>query len=151
MRKHGGVADVPDRPVVSEVFRIVSAGTTLDAEGRVFPTVVIDVGEHLELAAVAMLLDRDGAGDLATVAAMALDGQGRRSVVVTVTATVPVATEFSIGFPVPAFARLLHEAADAGCLVIACAAGDPPQVVGDAWLGVDLDGAALADLLMWAE
>jgi hypothetical protein len=145
------VGDTPDRPPVSDVLRVVSAGTTLDAEGRVFPTVMIDVGEHLELAAVAMVLDQDGVGDLATVAAMALDELGRRSVVVTVTATVPVATEFSIGFPVPAFTRLLHEAADAGCLVIACAAGDPPQVVGDAWLGVDLDGAALGELLIWAE
>jgi hypothetical protein len=138
-------------PPVSAVLRVVSAGTTLDDEGRAFPTVVVDVSEHPALAAVAHVLASEGVGDLATSAALALDGEGRRSVVVTITATTPVATEFSIGFAMPGFARLLHEAADAGCLVVACSIGDPPDVLGDTWLGVDLDGRALSDLLTWAE
>lgn len=138
-------------PPVGAVLRVVSAGTTLDDEGRAFPTVVVDVSEHLALAAVAHVLATDGVGDLTTSAALALDGEGRRSVVVTITATTPVATEFSIGFAMPGFARLLHEAADAECLVVACSVGDPPEVVGDTWLGVDLDGRALRDVLTWAE
>lgn len=136
---------------MSPVLRVVSAGTTLDDAGRAFPTVVIDVSEHPVLAAVAAVLAVDGMGDLITAAAVALDDQGRRSVVVTVTATRPVAVEFSVGFPLPGFARLLGEAAEAGCLVLACAIGEPPEMVGDRWLGVDLDGAALAELLNWAE
>lgn len=138
-------------PPVGAVLRVVSAGTTLDDEGRTFPTVVIDVSEHLALAGVAHILATDGVGDLATSAALALDAEGRRSVVVTITATTPVATEFSIGFAMPGFARLLYEAADAGCLVVACAIGDPPEVLGNTWLGVDVDGRALSDVLTWAE
>ena len=103
------------------------------------------------MAAVAHVLAVDGVGDLATAAAVALDDQGRRSVVITITASTPVAVEFSVGCPLPGFARLLHEAAEAGCLVLACAVGTPPEVVGDTWLGVDVDGRALADLLTWAE
>lgn len=153
MRHHVPVS-VPDRsqrPSVSEVLRVVSAGTSLDHEGRAFPTVVIDATKHPVLAAVAQVFAVDGIGDLATAAALALDDHGRRSIVLTVTATVPVAVEFSVGFPLPGFARLLHECAEAGCLVLACAIGEPPEVVGDAWLGVDLDGAALGELLTWAE
>ena len=149
--QHGQVTDRPDRPPVSDVLRVVSAGTSLDDAGRAFPTVVVDVTASPVLAAVAHVLATDGVGDLATAAAVALDEAGRRSVVLTVTATHPVATEFSVGFPLPGFARLLHEAAEAGCLVLACAYGDPPEVLGDTWLGVDLDGQALADLLIWAE
>jgi hypothetical protein len=145
------VSAKPDHEPVSDVLRVVSAGTTLDDAGRAFPTVVVDVTGYPVLAAVALVLAADGVGDLAMAAALALDDQGRRSIVLTITATVPVATEFSVGFPLPGFARLLHEAADAGCLVVACAMGEPPEVLGDTWLGVDLDGAALGELLTWAE
>jgi branched-subunit amino acid transport protein AzlD len=140
-----------ERPVVGEVLRVASAGTTLDDAGRAFPTVVIDVASYPTLAAVTSVLAHEGMGDLATVAALALDEQGRRSIVLTVTAATPVALEFSIGFPLPGFSRLLEEAAAAGCLVVACSVGDPSQPVGDTWLGVDLDGAALAELIRWAD
>jgi hypothetical protein len=135
---------------VSEPLRIVSAGTTLDDHGRSYPTVVVDVSAHPAMVGLARVVAHEGPGDLRTNAAVALDSHGRRSIVLTLTATHPVALEMSIGCPMPAFVGVLSDAARAACLVIAVATGDPPEVDTQGWLAVDLDPVALVELLNWA-
>lgn len=135
---------------VSEPLRILSAGTTLDDTGASYPTVVVDVSAHPEVVDIARRIATQGPGDLATAGAVALDAQGRRSVVLTLTATRPAELEMSIGFPMPAFVGVLTDAARAACLVVAVAVGDPPVVDTEAWLGVDLDPESVLGLVTWA-
>ncbi|MFM7871407.1 MAG: hypothetical protein ACKPBG_06965 [Actinomycetota bacterium] len=50
----------------------------------------------------------------------------------------------------PAYAELLGDAATMGCLVIAAATGDPPEVDTSDWLGLDVDALALRRMVDFA-
>ncbi|MGA0877971.1 MAG: hypothetical protein ACO3SP_02520 [Ilumatobacteraceae bacterium] len=134
----------------SEPLRIVSAGTTIDTDGVSFPTVVVDVGERPDVRDLARVVAHDGVGDLSTSGDIGMDPHGRTVIRLVARATVPVEVEFALVFPMPAYAELLGDAARTGCLVVAAAVGDPPQVDSGDWLGLDVDGLALQRMVDFA-
>ena len=131
-------------------LHIVSAGTTIDTDGISFPTVVVDVSERPDVRDLARVVAADGVGDLTTKGDVGMDPQGRAVIRLTARATSPVQVEFSLVFPMPAYAELLGDAARMGCLVIAVATGDPPEIDSDHWLGLDVDSLALQRMVTFA-
>ncbi len=131
-------------------LHIVSAGTTIDTDGISFPTVVVDVSERPDVRDLARVVAADGVGDLTTKGDVGMDPQGRTVIRLTARATSPVQVEFSLVFPMPAYAELLGDAARMGCLVIAVATGDPPEIDSDHWLGLDVDSLALQRMVTFA-
>ena len=131
-------------------LHIVSAGTTIDTDGISFPTVVVDASQRPDVRDLARVVAADGVGDLATTGDIGMDPQGRTVVRLLAQATSPVLVEFSLVFPMPAYSELLGDAARMGCLVIAMATGDPPEIDTDHWLGLDVDSEALLRMVAFA-
>jgi thiamine biosynthesis lipoprotein len=122
-------------------LRIVEAGITFDADGDVYPTVVLDVTGRPDVADLARVHDVEGIGDLHTLLEPVPGG-----LTLHVRLAHPVRAEFSVAFELPAHRALLDLAAAAGHLLLATTApsehgANPP------WLAVDLDGPRLATLL----
>ncbi|MFM7127585.1 MAG: hypothetical protein ACKOYO_12090 [Actinomycetota bacterium] len=143
-------AELRRDPPDLEPLRIVSAGTTIDTDGVSFPTVVVDVSERPDVGDLARVVAFEGVGDLTTSGEVGLDPNGRSVIRLVARATSPVAVEFSLVFPMPAYAELLGDAATMGCLVIAAATGDPPEVDTSDWLGLDVDALALRRMVDFA-
>ena len=58
-------------PVVSaQIFAVVDIGTTIDDDGRQWPTAVIDADGHPEITDLARVHAIEGIGDIATEAAV---------------------------------------------------------------------------------
>lgn len=134
----------------TEPLRIVSAGTTIDTDGVSFPTVVVDASNRPDVRDLVRVVAIDGVGDLTTAGDVGMDPQGRTVIRLMARATVPVAVEFTMVFPMPAYAELLGDAARMGCLVIASATGDPPTIDNENWLGLDLDSTSLMKMVNFA-
>lgn len=134
----------------TEPLRIVSAGTTIDTDGVSFPTVVVDASNRPDVRDLVRVVAIDGVGDLTTTGDVGMDPQGRTVIRLMARATVPVAVEFTMVFPMPAYAELLGDAARMGCLVIASATGDPPTIDNENWLGLDLDSTSLMKMVNFA-
>lgn len=128
----------------------MSAGTTIDTDGVSFPTVVVDTTERPDVRDLARVVAQDGVGDLATDGDIGMEPNGRTVIRLTAQASVPVAVEFTLVFPMPAYAELLGDAARMGCLVVAAAIGDPPEVDSGHWLGLDVDGQSLQRMVHFA-
>ncbi|MFK7919775.1 MAG: hypothetical protein AB8G14_16990 [Ilumatobacter sp.] len=138
--------------MTATIFAVVDTGTTVDTEGRSWPTAVIDATGHPEISDLARVHAIDGIGDIATEAAL-LDVDARDTSGVThmlalaVIITVPVQAAFVVAFALPAQRPVLDDAAEAGHLVIATT---NPDLAGDEhplWLAIDLDPTLLADVL----
>lgn len=134
----------------TEPLRIVSAGTTIDTDGVSFPTVVVDASNRPDVRDLVRVVAIDGVGDLTTAGDVGMDPQGRTVIRLMARATVPVVVEFTMVFPMPAYAELLGDAARMGCLVIASATGDPPTIDNENWLGLDLDSTSLMKMVNFA-
>ncbi len=131
-------------------LHIVSAGTTIDTDGISFPTVVVDVSDRPDVRDLARVVATDGVGDLTTTGDIGMDPQGRTVIRLVARASHPVNVEFSLVFPMPAYSELLGDAARMGCLVIASATGDPPEIDTSNWLGLDVDSSALQRMVNFA-
>lgn len=133
-----------------EPLHIISAGTTIDTDGISFPTVVVDTSIRPDVRDLARVVASEGVGDLATTGDIGMDAKGRTVIRLMARATAPVNVEFSLVFPMPAYAELLGDAARMGCLVIAAATGDPPEIDTNNWLGLDVDSASLVRMVNFA-
>lgn len=136
------------------IFAVVDTGTTIDAEGRRWPTAVIDARGHPEISDLARVHAVEGIGDIATEAALLdvdaasfVEGSAEHVVALAVIITIPVSVAFVVTFALPAQRDVLDAAADEGHLVIATT--DPGQAATDQplWLAIDLDAHLLADVL----
>ena len=131
-------------------LHILSAGTTIDTDGISFPTVVVDATNRGDIRDLARVVAADGVGDLTTSGDIGIDPQGRSVIRLLARSSTPVTVEFSLLFPMPAYGELLSDAARMGCLVIATAIGDPPEIDTNHWLGLDVDSVALQRLVNFA-
>jgi len=131
----------PGRPGPTVPLRIVDAGITFDADGDVYPTVVLDVAARPDVADLARVHAVEGIGDLHTLLEPVPGG-----LTLHVRLAHPVRAEFSVAFELPGHRALLDLAAAAGHLLLATS--EPSQHgTNPPWLAVDLDGPRLAAVL----
>lgn len=148
----------PDHVVSAQVFAVVETGTTIDEDGRRWPTAVIDAKGHPEITDLARVHAVEGIGDIATEA-MLLDvddeslvpGSVEHFLALAVVITVPVSMSFVVAFALPAHREVLDAAVRDGHLVIATT--DPESAATDnpLWLAIDIDPPSLADVLSMIE
>ena len=133
-------SDAPEPQV--PVLAVLDIGTTLDAAGGQWPTVVVAAAEHPEVADLARVHAIDGIGDIATEAVIIDD-----VLVLGVIVTVPVRCVFALAFSLGVHRQVLDDAAAAGHLVIATT--DPADAEADQplWLAIDLDAELLRNVL----
>ena len=125
------------------IFAALDVGRTIDSDGQLLPTVVIDTTGSPEIADLARVHAVEGIGDIRTEA-MRTDDQ----LLLGIRMTKPVRTIFVVALDVRLPRPLLDDIIEYDSLVIAhtdplLAAEDLPQ-----WLAVDIDGASLARCLM---
>lgn len=120
------------------MFAALDIGTTIDVEGRRWPTVVIDVDGHPEVADLARVHAIEGIGDITTAAAVVDD-----SIVLAVMVTAPVRCTFAVACALPEHRPVLDDAARQGHLVIATTEPADADTDRPLWLAVDIE----ADLL----
>lgn len=142
--------------MTAPVFAVIDTGTTVDVDGRSWPTAVIDASAHPEISDLARVHAIDGIGDIATEAALLdvdavdadADGHGvEHMLAMAVIITVPVHAAFVVAFALPAQRAVLDDALRHGSLVIATT---DPESAGDEhplWLAIDIDAALLGDVL----
>ncbi len=121
------------------VFAAIEAGSTVDADGRRLPTVVIDAADDPEIADLARVHAVEGVGDIHTEAVRTGD-----LVVLGVRMTVPVFAAFAIAIDLTEHRTLLDDVVEHGTLVIAHTDPRLAAVEQPNWLAVDIDGPALA-------
>lgn len=119
---------------------VLGSGWTVDGDGALHPTVVLDVGRRPDVADLPRVHASEGVGDL-TTSLRRDDG----AVLLDVCMTSPVRAAFSMRLVLPEHRDVLDAAAVANRLVLATTEPD----LGDAplWLAIDLDGQRLAELL----
>jgi hypothetical protein len=124
------------------VFAALDIGTTIDGDGRSWPTVVIDVAGHPEVADLARVHATEGIGDIATAAALVDD-----ALVLAVMITVPVRCTFAVACSLPQHRSVLDDAVREGHLVIATTEPTDAERDQPLWLAIDIDAELLADVL----
>ena len=136
MIEHGGA----DHGV--PVFAALDMGSTIDGDGRRWPTVVIDVAGHPEVADLARVHAIEGIGDIATAAAVIDD-----ALVLAVMITVPVRCTFAVACALPEHRPVLEDAAREGHLVIATTEPADAETDRPLWLAIDIDADLLVGVL----
>lgn len=129
----------PVEPPPAEPLTVLGSGWTVDRNGALHPTVVLDVAGRPDVSDLPRVHATEGVGDLAT--SMVLDGD---EVLLVVTMTTPVRASFSMRLRLPEHAAVLDAAALADRLVLATTEPDDGESL---WLAIDLDGERLAELL----
>lgn len=119
---------------------MVGAGWTVDEDGALHPTVVLDVAGRPEVSDLPRVHAADGVGDLATSLRPVDDG-----VLLEVAMTSPVRAAFAVHVRLPEHSEILRAAATANRLVLATT--EPDERGGGLWLAIDLDGPRLSELL----
>jgi hypothetical protein len=128
------------------LFDVVDTGTTIDVDGRAWPTAVIDAVGHPAVADLARVHAVEGIGDVETRASLVVD-RGAQLLLLGVRLTVPVRCAFALAFRLPEHRAVLDDAGSTGRLTIATS---PPDATADdrtVWLAIDLDGERLAAVL----
>lgn len=128
-----------DRP---PLFPAAEVGFSIDADGEIWPTVVIDVEEHPAIADLPRVHAVEGIGDVRTTGRR-IERSGDDLFLLGVAITRPVRAAFAIAFTLPAHEGFLRTAASAGHLAIATT---PPQDLDDhapVWLAVNVDADQL--------
>ena len=142
-------------PVVSaQIFAVVDIGTTIDDDGRQWPTAVIDADGHPAITDLARVHAIEGIGDIATEAALleldegsAVQGAGEQLLALSVKITSPVQAAFVVAFLLPAHRKVLDAAVREGHLVIATTDPGRTSVEQPLWLAIDVDPPLLASVL----
>ncbi len=124
------------------VFVALGSGRTIDAEGCLLPTLVIDASDRPDVADLARVHAAEGVGDIWTEAIRSGD-----VLVLGIQLTSPVAAAFAIAIDVVRHAEVLAEMVEQQVVVIAHTEPDLVDRDGPLWLAVDLDGDALAACL----
>lgn len=130
----------PPDPVPSEPVEVLGSGWTVDEDGALHPTLVLDVLDRPDVSDLPRVHADEGVGDLTTSLRPFDDG-----VLLDVTMTSPVRAAFSLRVPLPQHRDVLMAAAAANRLVLATT--EPSGDRGPLWLAIDLDGPRLADVL----
>lgn len=132
-------APAPD-PVPAPPVEVVGSGWTVDGDGALHPTVVLDVADRPDVADLPRVHASEGVGDLTT--SLRRDDA---AVLLDVRMSSPVRAAFSMRLALPEHRAVLDAAALANRLVLATTEPD----LGEAplWLAIDLDGPRLAELL----
>ena len=120
------------------VFTALDVGHTVDVDGRLTPTVVIDVTGHPEVADLARVHAVEGVGDVATVAMR--DGD---LVLMGIRLSAPVTAMFAVAFSHALHREFLGEVATVGALTVATTDPGAAAEENPLWLAVDIDGSAL--------
>lgn len=121
------------------VFVPLATGTTLDADGRRLPTVVIDTSEAPEISDLARVHAIEGIGDIRTEAV-----RTGSLIVLGIRMTVPVDATFAIAVDLDQHRAFLADVVDRGGFVIAHTDPERAAVEQPIWLAVDIDGESLA-------
>lgn len=124
------------------VFAALDTGSTIDGDGRTWPTVVIDVAGHPEVGDLARVHAVEGIGDIATAAAVIDD-----ALVLAVMITVPVQCTFAVVCALPEHRAVLEDAARDGHLVIATTEPADAETDRPLWLAIDIDTDLLIGVL----
>ena len=124
------------------LFVAEEIGHTL-IDGNVWmPTVTIDVSQSPEVADLARVHAVEGIGDVSTHAIRQDD-----AIVVGVQLTSPVQAMFAVAFIYSLHAEFLNDVADAGSLIFATTDTGSAHEEHPVWLSVDIDGAALRQIM----
>jgi hypothetical protein len=124
------------------LFVAEEIGHTL-IDGNVWmPTVTIDVSRAPEVADLARVHAVEGIGDVSTHAIRQDD-----TVVVGVQLTSPVQAKFAVAFNYALYREFLIEVADAESLIFATTDTGSAHEEHPLWLSVDIDGAALRQIM----
>lgn len=120
------------------ILPVLDIGTTLDENDQPWPTAVVDVTDHPEVADLARVHAVEGIGDIATEALVVPLDEGHLFLL-GIRVTSPVSCAFALSFALPDQLRVLLEAAEAGHLLIATT--DPEAAADEQplWLAIDLD------------
>lgn len=136
------------------VFVVVDTGSTIDDDGREWPTAVIDASDDPAIADLARVHAVEGIGDIATEAAVIPTDPSDTNtpgvthvMMLSVAVNVPVRCAFALVFSLPTHRATLEAAASEGQLVIATT--DPERAASDRplWLAIDLDRRLLDGVL----
>lgn len=127
-------------PAPPDPVEVVGAGWTVDHDGALHPTLVLDVDGRPEVADLPRVHATEGVGDLTT--SLWRDGS---TVLLGVHMTSPVRAAFQMRLSLPEHRAVLDAAALANRLVLATT--EPDAGDGPLWLAIDLDGERLAELL----
>lgn len=119
---------------------VVGSGWTVDGDGALHPTVVLDVADRPDVADLPRVHATEGVGDLTTL--LQRDGD---DVLLWVRMTSPVRAAFAMRLSLEDHSAVLDAAALANRLVLATS--EPNGDRGPLWLSIDLDGPRLAELL----
>lgn len=128
-----------DRP---PLFTADEIGFSVDDEGRIWPTVVIDVEGHPAIADLARVHALEGMGDVRTTARR-IHRTGTDLFLLGVALTTPVRAAFAIAFELPPHEDFLRTAAAAAHLAIATTPTEHLDDHAPVWLAVDLDADQL--------
>jgi hypothetical protein len=129
----------PVEPDPTVPLAVLGSGWTVDGDGALHPTVVLDVERRPDVSDLPRVHAVEGVGDLRT--SMVREGD---DVLLVVAMTSPVRATFSMRLRLPEHAAVLDAAATADRLVLATTEPDETESL---WLAIDLDGARLAELL----
>jgi hypothetical protein len=134
----------PAGPDPAEPITVLGSGWTVDSEGALHPTLVLDVLDRPDVSDLPRVHALDGVGDLTTSLRPDADG-----VLLDVAMTSPVRAAFSLRVPLPQHRDVLAAAAAANRLVLATT--EPTGAGAPLWLAIDLDGPRLAEVLAGLE
>ncbi len=133
----GTVSD--DRP---PLFTADEIGFSVDDDGHIWPTVVIDVADHPAIADLARVHAIEGIGDVRTTGRR-IRRSGNDLFLLGVALSTPVRAAFAIAFELPPHEEFLRTAAAARHLAIATTPPDHLDDHSPVWLAVDLDADQL--------
>jgi hypothetical protein len=125
-----------------QTFAALDVGHTITSDGSRHPTVAIEAGDHPAVADLARVHAVEGIGDVCTVAMRSDD-----ALVLGIVLSSPVTAAFAVVFSTEAHGPFLAEVADVGSLTIATTDPTAVDVEQPLWLAVDIDGAALRQVL----
>lgn len=133
---------------VPTLLPVLGVGTTIDTEGRAWPTAVVDASNAPEVADLARVHAIEGVGDVHTVAER-VQAADVDLFLLGVRMTSPVSAAFALAFRLPEHQQFLAEvAAPAARLTVATS--DPNEAnagIEAMWLSVDLDPEAFLHAL----
>lgn len=130
-------------PSVPTLLPVLGVGTTIDTEGRAWPTAVVDASNAPEVADLARVHASEGVGDVHTVAER-VQAADFDLFLLGVRMTSPVSAAFALAFQLPEHRQFLAEvAAPAARLTVATSDPNEANLGSEpVWLSVDLDPEA---------